>query len=109
MAVVVPIFDPTNYKQVRARIRKLYHEGLTQITKSHAWPRMDQRKIEITDVQHILNFGRVVDHSKPGRNWRYTLEGTSLDTSRAIRVIVEINGFLIVVSVMIKRGGKWVR
>jgi hypothetical protein len=87
MAVVVPIFDPTNYKQVRARIRKLYWEGLTRINESHAWPRMEKRKIEITDVQHIINYGRVIDHSKPKHNWRYTLEGESLDTSRTIRVM----------------------
>lgn len=70
MAAVVPIFDPTNYKQVRSRIKKLYRDGYVKITDSHAWPRMRERKIEITDVQHIINFGRVVDHSKPGQYWR---------------------------------------
>ena len=102
MAVVVPIFDPKNYKQVRARIRKLYREGLMQINESHAWPRIQNRKIEITDVQNVINFGKIVDHSKPGRNWRFILEGSSLDASKLIRVIVEVNGFLIVVSVMTK-------
>jgi hypothetical protein len=106
MAVVVPLFDPTNYKQVRARIRKLYEDGFVKITKTHAWPRMRERQIEITDVQHVINSGRIVDHCKPGVFWRYTIEGRALDADRQIRVIVEINGFLIVVSVILLKGGR---
>ena len=55
MGVVVPLIDPENYKQVRQRILKLYHDDLVRITDSHAWPRMLERDIDITDVNEILH------------------------------------------------------
>ena len=107
MVSVVPIFNPEDYKQVRQRILKLYREGLTIINESYAWPKMRERKIEVTDVQYVITTGRVVAHTKPGRYWRFVLEGTSLDNSKPLRCVVEINGYLMVVTVMIRKGSKW--
>ena len=109
MGVVVPLIDPENYKQVRQRILKLYHDDLVRITDSHAWPRMLERDIDITDVNEILRNGRIINHSKPGNCWRYVLEGYSLGhPRRPLRCVVEINGLLIVVTIMLRgKGGKW--
>ena len=46
------------------------------------------------DMQHVIRYGYVVEHSKPGQLWRYTVEGTSVDGEQ-VACVVEINGNLI--------------
>jgi hypothetical protein len=94
---VVPIQDPTNYKRVRQRIRKLWDEGETEISH-HARLRMRERKLDITDVQQVIRYGVIVEHSKPKDLWRYAIDGKTVEGTR-LRVVVEINGSLIIVTV----------
>lgn len=104
MAGTVSSFDPTNYRQVKARILKLLSEGLVIIPDSHAQPRMQQRKVDNVDVLYVIRTGRIVAHSKPGKHWRYVIEGLELSAPRRnIRCVVEINGFLVVITVIVLR------
>jgi hypothetical protein len=66
---------------------------------SHAEARMKTRKIEMTDIQHLVRYGRVTEHSRPRFKWRYKIEGTSVD-GESLRCLVEINGHLVIVTVL---------
>lgn len=105
MADGVPIFDPTNYRQVKARILKLLTDGLVIIPESHAQSRMKERRVSDTDVLYVIRTGRIVEHSKPSKSWRYSIEGYDLSGTprRNIRCVVEINGYLVVITVIVKR------
>jgi transcription elongation GreA/GreB family factor len=94
---VTPMWDPTNYKRVRQRIRRLWDSGETAISH-HARVRMKERRLDITDVQEVIRYGEIVDHSKPGDHWRYVIDGKTVEHTR-LRVVVEINGSLMIVTV----------
>jgi hypothetical protein len=102
MGDVLPLFDPSNYQVAGRRIKKLLIEGTVVITP-HAQKQMTKRKMDITDVQYILRYGLVVDHSRPMELWRYKVKGKTVDGIVA-GCIVEINGHLIIVTVT--KGGK---
>ena len=89
---------PLSYKRVMERIRVLWKEG-TVIYSPHALKRMRERKIDASDVEQLVRYGHVVSHRKPGQLWRYTVAGLSVDRER-ITCAVEINGKLIIVTVM---------
>lgn len=98
MAHVVPFEDPTNYRRVERRVRALWDEGDVEIAP-HAQKRMRERKLEMTDIQNVLRYGRVVEHSRPAELWRYAIEGKSVDGTKA-KVVVEIDGSLVIVTVI---------
>ena len=60
---------------------------------------MSQREIDISDIQNVIRYGRIVEHSKPLDLWRYTILGKAVDGDRT-KVVVEINGRLIIVTVI---------
>ncbi len=90
--------DPTNYKWAHQRIKKLWSEGNTEI-RPHAQLRMGQRDIDILDIQNVIRYGRIIEHSKPAQLWRYTILGKAVDGA-GMKVVVEINGSLIIVTVI---------
>jgi hypothetical protein len=90
--------DPTNYKWAQQRIKKLWSDGKTEI-RPHARLRMSQREIDILDIQNVIRYGRIVEHSRPQHLWRYAILGKAVDGA-AIKVVVEINGSLIIVTVI---------
>lgn len=96
MAKAVPLKDPTNYRRVHERIKALWETGNFI---PHAEGRMRTRKLEVTDIQHVIKTGRIVEHSKPGELWRYKIEGLSVD-GKKIACVVEINDALEVIAVM---------
>ena len=98
MADVVPLIDPKDYARVHARIRRLWDKGSTQII-GHAAKRMRERDIDIGDVRQVIRCGVVVEHSQPKDLWRYVIEGRTSDGDR-LRVVVEVNGHLLVVTVV---------
>ena len=98
MAQVLPMFNPADYKRAQLRIKKLWAEGLTTILP-HAQQRMKERSVEITDIQNVIRYGRVVGHSKPMALWRYTIKGKAIDGD-SLKIAVEINGGLIIVTVI---------
>jgi len=94
----VPLSDPTNYKWAHQRIKKLWSDGKTEI-RPHAQLRMSQREIDILDIQNVIRYGRIVEHSKPLHLWRYAILGKAVDGA-GMKVVVEINGSLIIVTVI---------
>ena len=102
---VVPLVDrPLSYPRAMARCKTLWKDG------KFTWvPHADERLLElgwdIADMENMIRFGRVVEHSKPGNLWRYTLEGPTAEQHTG-RVVYELAGeLLIFVSVI--RKGKW--
>lgn len=89
---------PLSARRAMERIRALWKEGLFEIL-SHAQERMRQRHIDMQDIAHLIRFGRVVEHSKLGQQWRYKIEGVSVDGEKSVGV-VEINGTLVIVTVI---------
>ncbi len=98
MGEVVPLQDPENPKWVLRRIRELWETGEVEVTP-HAQQRMVKWELDILDIQHVLRYGRVTEHSQAQRGgWRYRIDGTIVDGGRAA-CVVEIEGHLIVVTV----------
>lgn len=60
---------------------------------------MTQREIDINDIQNVIRYGRIVEHSKPMERWRYTILGKAVDSAR-MKVVVEINGNLVLLTVI---------
>ena len=61
--------------------------------------RMAQRKLSRRDISHCLKYGRVVEHSKPSRLWRYKVRGSTVD-GEPMSCVVEINGKLVLITVI---------
>jgi hypothetical protein len=98
MVQVVPPPRPDDYKRAIQRIKKLWNEGRTEIGL-HAQSRMRERAIDVNDIQYVIRYGRIIEHSKPMTHWRYTILGKAVDGD-AMKCVVEINGNLIVVTVI---------
>lgn len=79
------------------RIKKLWREGLTEFG-SHAQERMAARGFDSNDIQHLILYGRIIDHKKPALNWRYVIAGETVDRKKG-RCVVEMNSGLIIVTV----------
>lgn len=99
-AEVYKLEDPTNYRVVQARVKTLWRQGNT-IFLPHAKKSMKQRKFDTQDIKNILFYGRIIDHSKPSDLWRYAFKGKTLDNKPG-KCIVEIDGELIIVTVIFK-------
>lgn len=99
MGQVIPLEDPQNYKIAFQRIKRLWNEGHVEILP-HAQKRMTQRRLDTNDIQHIIRYGRIVEHSQPREFWRYNIAGTSVDGKKAT-CVVEVNDNLIIVTVVV--------
>ena len=91
-------FDPSNYRQAHQRIKTLWRDGLVEIL-GHAQARMAKRNYDRNDIQNVVRYGRIVEHTKPMTLWRYTLMGTAVDGAR-MKCVVEIDGSLLIVTVI---------
>jgi hypothetical protein len=80
------------------RIRQLWAKGEVTWTH-HAEARLAQRGLDVLDVAHCLRYGRVTETSHPGRRWRYSVEGTTVERRR-MRCVVEIVGSLVIVTLI---------
>ncbi len=89
MGSVVPLFQPENYKWVQRRIRTLWNQG-NVIILPHAQQRMLERGLDMTDIQHIIRRGIIVEHSFPKDLWRYKIVGKALDNRKAA-VVIEVD------------------
>jgi|SRR5215813_8923839 len=98
MAEVVPFDDPEDYRRVHQRIKRLWESGEVEIWV-HAQQRMKADGVDTNDLAHVVKYGRITEHSHPNLNWRYTLQGQAVDGNR-IKVVVEINGNLAIVTVV---------
>src|SRR2546430_1195319 len=98
MAEVVPFEDPADYRRAHRRIKKCWETGDVEFW-DHAQKRMREDRLDSNDVQHVVRYGRIVDHSHPNAAWRYVLEGRAVDGSK-VKVVVEVNGMLAIVTVV---------
>jgi len=86
------------------RCRTLWKEGKFTWVR-HAEERLSALGWDITDVENMIRYGRVIEHSKPGDFWRYKLEGPNAERQTG-GLAYEFHGeLLVLVSVMMK--GKW--
>ncbi len=94
--------QPLRPEKAAQRIRTLWREGLVTWSP-HAEQRLSDRGLNMLDVEHLVRYGRVVEHSRPGASWRYTLRGTTMEGKPA-SVVIEMGGELLtVVTVMLSR------
>lgn len=96
MGDVVPLQKPDDYVRALKRIRKLWEESEVEFLP-HAKKQMAKRGLQVSDARHVIRYGRVIEHSKPGEFWRYTIQGPLLDGGQA-RCVVEVNHHLIIVT-----------
>ena len=100
MGDLIPLSDrPLHPKSAADRIRALWRDGSVMWTH-HAEQQMKARQIDMTDVQHIIRYGRVLSYEWGRHRWRYKLEGKCVDGKSAC-CIVEVNGLLLVVTVFL--------
>ncbi len=99
MKKVVRFLDrPLSPRRAIERIRLLERDVGIVLTR-HARLRMAQRKLNRRDIRQCLKYGRVVEHSKPFRLWRYKVQGSTIDRD-PMSCVVEINGKLILITVI---------
>lgn len=102
MGNVVLLYEPSDYKWAQRRIKRLWDEG-NFILHPHARKRMTERDLDVLDIQHIIRYGQVTDHSMPKDLWRYKVVGKALDNRKASALIeIDIHS-LIVVTVLGRR------
>ncbi len=102
MGNVVPLVQPDNYKLVQQRIRTLWNQG-NVIILPHAQQRMLERGLDMTDIQHIIRRGTIIEHSFPKNLWRYKIVGKALDNRKAAVVIETDSHSNIIVTVIGRR------
>ena len=90
--------QPLSPRRAIERIRLLERDIGIVLTR-HARQRLVQRKLSRRDIRHCLKYGRVVEHSKPSRLWRYKVRGSTVD-GEPMSCVVEINGKLILITVI---------
>jgi hypothetical protein len=98
MGEVVSIEDPSNYEVVSRRLRRLLAQGDYEI-RGHARQRMRERDYLVGDIVNLLRLGIIVSHSFVNGAWRRKVRGRTVEGKKA-RCIVEIDGLLIVVTVI---------
>lgn len=89
---------PLSPRRAIERIRLLERDVGIVLTR-HARQRMAQRQLSRRDIRHCLKYGRMVEHSKPFRLWRYKVDGSTID-GEPMSCVVEINGKLILITVI---------
>lgn len=87
---------PLSPRRALERIRQLWNAGVVRFS-GHVAKRMRERELDNNDVEHVFRQGRVTAWSRPMTLWRYEVEGAVVDGRRA-RVVVEINGVLVIVT-----------
>jgi hypothetical protein len=97
MGDLIPISDrPLHGRSAADRIKALWKDG-SVVWTHHAEHQMKARKIDMTDIQHIIRYGRVVSHERGRQRWRYRVEGRCVDGKPAV-CIVEVNGLFVIVT-----------
>lgn len=93
-----PSDRPLSPRRAIERIRLLERDVGLVLTR-HVRNRMAQRKLSLRDIRHCLNYGRVVEHSKPFQLWRYKVDGSTIDGD-PMSCVVEVNGKVILITVI---------
>ena len=97
--------DPYDKVRVLQWIKKCLLEGEVQIP-FHAQEKMRDRRLDMSDVQHVLRYGMITEITPSGERWSYRIEGKTVDGKLA-GCVVEINGRMLIVTVF--EIGRWTR
>jgi hypothetical protein len=99
---VISLTDrPLAYRTAIARIKLLWRQEKVTWSR-HFEDRLIERQLDMTDVESIIHTGQVVEHSRPGINWRYTVDGKTVEGKKG-GLVCEIDGDLLVfISVMLR-------
>jgi hypothetical protein len=106
MGEVLPFLSPAdcaNYAVVHRRIKHLWNHGDFE-PLAHLVERMVKRKLDMNDVQNVIRYGKITEHSKPMDLWRYTVLGKCVE-GQPVKCILELDAdrqFIILISVMVK-------
>jgi hypothetical protein len=61
---------------------------------------MSDDRLDINDIEHIIRYGQITEITQPRRLWRYRIEGTVVDRTRAACVVeLELDDNAILVTV----------
>ncbi|MBI3770421.1 MAG: DUF4258 domain-containing protein [Deltaproteobacteria bacterium] len=74
------------------------------IFSDHMMERAVERGIDMTDVANVIRRGRITATRKARRRWRYAVDGPDVE-ERPIRLIVQITGKLILITIMRRHRG----
>lgn len=93
---------PLTYSGAMRRIKALWADGrFTWLP--HAERRLMERGLDVTDIEVMVRYGKVVESSRPGTVWRYKVEGSTAEGKKGA-VVFELEGdLLILLSVMLRR------
>lgn len=97
---------PLSASTASERIRTLWRDGKFG-WYPHAEQRMAERGMDITDVENIIRYGQVIEHSRPGpaTPWRYVVEGPNIERKKAGVVCeLELDGDLLLLVSVMERG-----
>ena len=90
---------PLNGRDAVARMGALWRAGRVVFTL-HAAERMLARGILAVDLERVrVRTGRVAEVTRPGLQWRYCVEGATID-GRRIRCITEMDEGLLIITVI---------
>jgi uncharacterized DUF497 family protein len=93
---------PLTNGRAMQRIKALWTDGkFTWLP--HAEQRLIERGLDITDVEVLVRYGKVVESSRPGAVWRYKVEGSTAEGKKGAVVFELAGDLLILVSVMLQR------
>lgn len=79
---------PLSHGQAKTHIRQLWETGYVTWT-THAQNRMKQRHLSMSDIEYIVRYGYVTEHSHPGRYWRYKFVGKTVE-GESLACVIEI-------------------
>jgi len=99
MGTVVPFDDPGDYARIHRRIKRLWDEGTVTFPDQHVEKRMRRRKIDVLDLQHIIQYGSIISHDRKGEQWRYRIQGSTV-AGKTASCIVAVEGAVLIVSVL---------
>lgn len=105
MGVVIALDDPYDKARVHRRIKKLLLEGEIMF-HPHAQVRMRSRQLDTSDVLNVLRYGQITEITQTRNNWRYRMEGQTVER-QAAGCVVEINGGIMIVTIF--EIGRWTR
>lgn len=83
------------------RVRTLWNKGEVKWTR-HAERRLQERNLDLLDVENTILRGYITETSKPGPDgcWRYKVVGTTVN-KEPMSCIVEMEGKLIIITVIV--------
>lgn len=101
MGEVIALSDPMNERRVLERIKGLWKQGDFEL-RGHAIVEMRKDAVDTPDLENIIRYGVITEITQPRNQWRYRIEGKTVDR-RLAACVVEVNGRVVVITVFLLR------